>query len=124
MNREKAIEQLKEHMKPGDTIWTELKHVSRSGMTRYITVRLLKPHTYTGECYPYDWTYVASVALGWSFNDKHRAIKVGGCGMDMGFHLVYSLGQVLWPDGTPEPHGVRNGEPDSCGGYALNHRWL
>ena len=22
------------------------------------------------------------------------------------------------------PHGTRNGEPDSTGGYALKHRWL
>lgn len=123
MNREEAIETLKEHMKPGDTVWTELKHVSRSGMTRYITVRLLRPD-HAGECYPYDWTYTAAKALGWSFNDKHRAIKVGGCGMDMGFHLVHSLGYALWPNGTDEPHGMRNGEPDTCGGYALKQRWL
>jgi hypothetical protein len=26
-------------------------------------------------------------------------IKVGGCGMDMGFHLVYNLSYALWPAG-------------------------
>jgi hypothetical protein len=51
-------------------------------------------------------------------------IKIGGCGMDMGFDLVYSLGATLWPNGTRKPHGTRNGEPDSAGGYALNHRWM
>lgn len=54
----------------------------------------------------------------------HDAIKIGGCGMDMGFALVYELGMKLWPDGTPEPHGQRNGEPDSNGGYALRQRWI
>lgn len=44
--------------------------------------------------------------------------------MDMGFHVVYALGSALWPDGTPAPHGTRNGEPDTAGGYALKHEWL
>ena len=38
--------------------------------------------------------------------------------MDMGFQAVYCLGLSLWPDGTPEPHSTRNGEPDTNGGYA------
>ena len=56
--------------------------------------------------------------------DKTGGLRVSGCGMDMGFHVVYNLGYALWPDGTPEPHGTRNGAPDSDGGYALKHRWL
>ena len=51
-------------------------------------------------------------------------LVIGGCGMDMGFHVVYNLGRAMWPDGTPDPHGTRNGEPDRDGGYALKHRWL
>jgi len=43
---------------------------------------------------------------------------------DMGFQIVYQLGQRMWPDGTPKPHGRRNGQPDSAGGYALKHQWL
>lgn len=118
MKQEEAIETLKENIKPNDMLYTQLEHVTKSGMTRYIKVRQIK------DDYPYDWTYLAAKALGWTYSDKHHGIKVGGCGMDMGFHLIYTLGQVLWPDGTPEPHGVRNGEPDSCGGYALKQRWL
>lgn len=38
--------------------------------------------------------------------------------------FVYSLGRTLWPDGTRAPHGRRNGQPDSDGGYALKHSWL
>jgi hypothetical protein len=44
--------------------------------------------------------------------------------MDMGFDLVYSLGSALWPNGTDTPHGTRNGEPDSDGGYALKQSAL
>ena len=118
MNREEAIRQLKENIRPNDTLYTQLEHVTKSGMTRFIKVRQIK------DDYPFDWTYIAAKALDWKYSDRYYAIKVGGCGMDMGFHLIYSLGQVLWPDGTPEPHGRRNGEPDSCGGYAIKQRWL
>lgn len=55
---------------------------------------------------------------------RNGGIKCDGCGMDMGFQLVYSLGRTLWPLGTHEPHGKRNGQPDREGGYALKHRWL
>ena len=117
-SREEAIEKLKEEIKPGDTLYTQLKHVTKSGMTRFIKVRKIEDN------YPYDYTYLVAKALDWKYSDKHYAVKVGGAGMDMGFHLIYSLGQVMWPEGTPEPHSNRNGEPDTCGGYAINHRWL
>lgn len=67
--------------------------------------------------------YWAARALGYRIG-KHGGIVVGGCGMDMGFHLVYNLGRTLWPTGTDNPHGRRNGHPDSDGGYALKHGWL
>jgi hypothetical protein len=118
MDREQAIRQLKENIRPNDTLYTQLEHVTKSGMTRYIKVRQIK------DDYPYDWTYLVAKILGWTYSDKYNAIKVGGCGMDMGFHVIYTLGQALWPDGTPEPHGRRNGEWDSCGGYAIKQRWL
>jgi hypothetical protein len=62
-----------------------------------------------------------------AMNDRiadNGGIIIGGCGMDMGFALVYNLGSTLWPNGTPEPHGTRNREPDSDGGYALKHNWV
>ena len=102
-------------------IYTFLRHVSKSGMSRDITLKIVD-----GDGTLRDITYTAALALGEKPKDRNgqRVIRVGGCGMDMGFHLVYSLGCALWPNGTPEPHGTRNGEPDSAGGYALKHRWL
>lgn len=101
MNREEAIEKLKEAIKPGDTLYTQLEHVTKSGMTRFIKVRKIEDN------YPYDWTYLVAKALDWKYSDKHYGVKVGGCGMDMGFHLIYSLSHVLHNDG-----------------YAINQRWL
>lgn len=39
MNKEEAIEKLRELIKEGDTLYTQLQHVTKSGMTRYIGVR-------------------------------------------------------------------------------------
>lgn len=113
--RNESLARLHEILKPGDTVHTVLRHVSASGMTRHISV-------IAGECNDITW-YVMH-ALGERRSDKTGGLVIGGCGMDMGFQVVYNLGYALWPDGTPEPHGTRNGEPDTCGGYALKHRWL
>lgn len=53
------------------------------------------------------------------FQTKDGEIVMGGCGYSKSFQIGYSLGCALWPNGTPEPHGMRNGEPDRCGGYAI-----
>lgn len=50
---------------------------------------------------------------------KDGCIVMGGCGYSKSFQIGYSLGCALWPNGTPEPHGTRNGQPDSDGGYAI-----
>lgn len=116
--REQSRQQLLKWVKPGDTVHTILRHVSSSGMSRRISVLVTTPDG------PLDVSgYVAQV-LDMRRNDRDGALVVGGCGMDMGFSVVYNLGYHLWPKGTAEPHGKRNGEPDSDGGYALKHRWL
>lgn len=116
--REESLAQLREHFTPGQTVYTVLRHVSSSGMTRDISVITIDA---AGEVR--QWDYHVAMVLGYSLA-KREGIRVGGAGMDMGFHLVYGLGRALWPKGTPEPHGMRNGEPDSEGGYALKHRWM
>jgi len=100
--RQEAIEKLRENMPKGSTIFTVLRHVSTSGMSRRISVVQVK-----GADNVRQWDYPAAKALDWKLHPKSEGIVVGGCGMDMGFHLVYTLGQVLHGDG-----------------YAFNHRWL
>jgi hypothetical protein len=117
-NQHAAIDELRAMLKPGDTIYTRLNHVSKSGMMRVIDLFVIRDNE------PRRITWSACQATGTTYNDKHEGMRMDGCGMDMGFAAVYNLGSVLWPNGTPEPHGTRNGEPDTCGGYALKHRWL
>lgn len=142
--REESIRQLRKLLRPGMTVYTILRHRSASGMSRVIDL-VIPVKDYRNE-YPknadgttdYDakprkvYKGLTMRAIGWNaaraMNDtwdhNREGIKVGGCGMDMGFHLVYNLGSTLWPKGTRKPHGTRNGQPDTAGGYALNHRWL
>lgn len=114
--REQNIRNLLGILKPGQTVYTSVKTVSRSGMSRVIRL-----YVADGNIIRNISGYVAN-ALDWpGYQD---GVKVGGFGMDMGFHTVYTLGRVLWPKGTPEPHGTRNGVPDSDGGYALKQEWI
>jgi len=132
---------------PGQTIHCILRHVAKSGMSRRISLFVIQ----NGE--PRNITGTAAVAMDRTLNRDEFSIVVGGCGMDMGWHLVYSLSRCLFPDGFGEVgsngivkdlrpltrekaaeavaagyrfHG-RNGDTsgwDNDGGYALKHNWL
>ena len=117
MSKDEAIKVLRDDLKPGDTINCILRHVSKSGMSRSIS--LLKGDS--------DITYFAALAMGKKIDQKNGGIKIGGCGMDMGFHLVYNLGWCLFPEGFKVEGRGRNGDMsgwDKDGGYALKQRWL
>ena len=92
-----ALDELRAMLKPGDTVYTSLKHVSRSRIVRVIDLRVMRNNE------PLRISWIVAQAIGHNYNDKHEGVKITGCGMDMGFALVYTLGSVLWPDGTPEP---------------------
>lgn len=99
--RDEALDYLRELLQPGDTIHLTLEHVSRSGMVRDVVPYVIKDNDpiYLGG-------YVAT-ALGWPRRAGKDGVRVDGCGMDMGFHLVYTLAWRLFDDG-----------------YALKHRWM
>lgn len=57
--------------------------------------------------------------------------KVSGCGMDMGFALVYDLGRRLWPEGGSVKKSQRRHQEERLGnkvetdgGYLLRHEWM
>ena len=93
-----AIARLRAWLKPGDKVWTVLRHRSPSGMSRTIDlVRLERGSDGEERVSTYAWN--AAKALGWRFDKARDGIKVQGCGMDMGFHAVYELSAVLFGDG-------------------------
>lgn len=147
-----AIAQLREWIRPGDTVYTILDHVSASGMSRAIRVCLpyVRPsddqepsdrvddsQRYTDLNRAIDFihpNYAVGKALGlrhWKRNGREQdALVVGGCGMDMGFHLVYELSHLLYgsrrctkclryiPDDYPTDVTCGECDGDIVGGYA------
>ena len=114
---------LRKWIKPGDTIYTVLESRAASGMSRWIRVLIpfVRDDGRIGFIHP---NHAVSIVLGYRRDDRREGVQVRGCGTDAGFEIVYNLGKALWPNGTPTPHGTRNGKPDSDGGYALKHQWL
>ena len=88
-------------------VYTVLRSVSSSGMTRHISLKVARG----GDIF--DITYLAAEAMGDKLSDKngHNTIKVSGCGMDMGFSVVYNLASVLFAG-------------QERAGYKLAQRWL
>ena len=114
-----ALQDLHGLLQLGSTIWSIHRHSSASGMTHWFDFYTIRDNEL------YRLTYLICVACEYRHDPKHYgALKTQGGGMDMAFNTIYNLGQAMWPDGTPEPHSTRNGEPDSCGGYAFHHRSL
>ena len=109
--------ELRALLTPGAKVYCILRSVSPSGMSRTISLYVKSK----GDMRNID--SLSADVLGYKLSKK-EGLLVSGCGMDMGFHLVYSLGCALWPDGTGTHHGTRNDQLGTAGGYALNHVWL
>lgn len=146
--REYACKELRKMIKPGDAVYTILRSVSASGMSRDISVVIVQ------NGYIRNLDNLVGDACGIS-SAKGPGLRMGGCGTDMGFSLVYSLGRALFPQGfgtlgenpntKQKPVRAankaaatryvkagfvfrgRNGDAsgwDNDGGYALGHNWL
>lgn len=127
-DKEDALAQLRKRIEPGQTVYTVLRHVSASGMTRRIDVYVMEENK------PYFVTGLVGKACGYRHEFRKGGLVVSGCGMDMGFEVVYNLGRALWPDGAASAiHRAdrawtkgRNGDqgPETDGGYMLRQEWL
>jgi len=96
--RREAGIQLRKWLKPGDTVYTILDHVSRSGLTHHIRVVLLKTND-AGQPYTLHPNYSVAKLIGLRQVKNGDAIIMEGCGMDMGFQLIYLLSSYLFPEG-------------------------
>jgi len=128
---DEAKAKLLEWVKPGDTVYTVLRDVSRSGMSRKVSVVIFRDGK------PLHPNYSVATILGYKLNKGFNdSLTVNGCGFDAGFEIVYNLGRVLWPGGVcmgaktrkrsaHVPHS-NNGPACEYGdsGYALRHEWL
>lgn len=96
-NAERFIKALKEQR-----IVVSIPHVSSSGMSRIIRFREINRYKWDSKyhysIYQFDWFFEQ---LGWSYDKNWEGIRVGGCGMDMVFHTLYSV------CGTLKYHGFK-----------------
>lgn len=136
--KQEAISRLRELLPPGSTVFTILRHCSRSGMQRAISPVIDNE----------DISYLVACATGDTIDQRWGGIKISGAGMDMGYSIIYHLSRVLYPSGygcigedrenhkfcpsNDHSNGDRDYTPHSQdkphhhrdGGYALKHRWL
>lgn len=116
--------------KKGNVIYTILRSVSRSGMSRKLDVVLFvnnEPLYLNG--------LIEALGL-YKRCSQTRHLKVSGCGSDMGFEVVYNLSRVLFREfkcfGSNCPSNDHRNNTDieytfklhSDGGYSLKQRWL
>jgi hypothetical protein len=89
------------------TLYTNLKSVSSSGMSRDMKVLAVVEGEIVDVTY-----YVGKLDIG-TIKERNgqRVIRVGGCGMDMGFHVVYTVSAILY--GYEER-----------GAYTIRHEWI
>jgi len=100
--RAEAIDYLRNsYLKAGDTVYTSLLHVSKSGMSRLIDLYAIRDNT------PLRITWNVAKAIDGTYDRRGNALRVSGAGTDVGFASVYQLSHTLFGDG-----------------YALKHRWL
>lgn len=90
------------------TVYTILKHVSKSGMMRVIDVYIIRNNE------PLRLSWSVAQAIGHTYNRKHEGIQINGCGMDMGFAIVNNLSIALF---APDKY-------DHDAAYRLQHRWI
>lgn len=95
-------EELRAMLPRGTTVYTILRSKHKSGMRREIALCIFDPQRLE-PLYP---TWAASRVLGHRIG-KRDGLIVHGCGMDMGYHLIERLSQVLYGAGN-----------------ALRHQWL
>jgi hypothetical protein len=122
---QEAIKTLLEDYKvvPGTKVFTKVTHVARSGMSRSIEAYLaiIDEHGVPGIT-DISWL-IARLGIG-TFDRKNGGVRMGGCGMDMTFALVYNLGRILYPKGFETWKGYWRNESlkfDTDGGYALRN---
>lgn len=87
------IQTILENASPTTRIYSIVRHVSKSGMSRLIDFYVMVDNR------PVWVTPAIRDILGYKQDEKTGALKVGGTGMDMCFHVVHSLGYKLHKDG-------------------------
>ena len=107
--KDEAIKRLKNYgIKQGNTIFSYVRSVAPSGMSRQIKFFIAKDSEI------YDITRNVAVITDNRFKKDNWTLSISGCGMDMCFAVVYNLAEIIF----------RNEEPDSADRKTDKGYWL
>ena len=120
--RAEAADRLRELFPPGTEVRTIVRHVSRSGMSRVISALAIQAGKGSDPARIVNVSHDVARVLNSSYDNDRGGVWVTGCGMDMCFHLVYSLARVLYSDDTEALEKINRTWRDA--GYALDSRPL
>jgi hypothetical protein len=98
---EASLDYLRALCPRGADVYYRIRHVSRSGMTLHIALYVIASDRQSGR--PYIVQLPPSRierVTGFSTTRDGTATVVTGCGMDMGWDLVYRLALCLYPGST------------------------
>ena len=95
---QRAMDMLIRYVPRRRRVYTILRHVSRSGMRREISL-FVADEVGRITCLDYWVATVMGRKIG-----KHEGIVVQGCGMDMGYDLVSALGEILHNNSSSLTH--------------------
>ena len=91
MDKQQAVKRIEIFAPKGTEVRIVITHVSRSGMERRMRAFV------ANKAEVVDLTAAFAIVYGASMD--WRGVKVRGCGMDMAFHLVYSVASEVYADG-------------------------
>lgn len=90
--REKAKEELIEVLDGRTTVYSIIRRVSASGMSRVIDFYVIKNNSL------YWLSGAISMVTFFKLDKNLRGLRVQGCGMDMTYHVVSILSEELYGD--------------------------
>jgi hypothetical protein len=92
--KSESADMLRKFAPEGSTIYCVLRSVSKSGMSRRIDFYVI------ARAQEREWMqclsgWISHLGLG-AWNPDKSGLMIRGCGMDMGFHVVYELSYALY----------------------------
>jgi hypothetical protein len=97
-DKESALDWFKKNVAEGDRLYCIIRHVSRSGMKRVISVKAMRNNE------PVDISRAVAVLTDSAWDRDNYGVVVNGCGMDMCFGLVYDVAGAVFGDGYKLKH--------------------
>lgn len=84
----------------GQKVWARVNSVSRSGMSRRISLYVITNRRFNKDGNPVDEPYIQKldywVAQATGRKHHQEGVQIGGCGMDMIFALIESINWAVW----------------------------